>query len=117
MRSTYWCKHRFRKLKLEGGSRSGDRVLSAILEKYLRQEYRKILSSERIFHLLSRCLRIWRTVELKKYLILTMKRLQSARVLRRVSPRFDLSRLGIATSRGIQNGSGCLTSHHPNQPG
>ena len=34
-----------------------------------------------------------RTVELEEYLILTMKRLQSAPVLRRVPPRFDLSRL------------------------
>jgi hypothetical protein len=37
------------------------------------------------------------TVELEKYLIMTMKRLQSATVLRHVPPRFDHSRLESPT--------------------
>jgi hypothetical protein len=37
------------------------------------------------------------TVELEKYLILTLKRLQSAPILRHVPPRFDLSRLESPT--------------------
>lgn len=84
-------------------------ALSAIPEKHLRQEYSEILSSEQISHLF-RDAHTSMTVELEKYLILTMKRLQSAPVLRRVPPRLTFPAWNRQVTRDL-DGSGCFTSH------